>query len=97
MKSTMFYKGATYGNTTNASEYTVTLKRANGGSAISVSFGYTQPAAGQGVGRDAGNVKSVSLTLPAKTAQALSHALQLALADTGSTDFEFKISEALSP
>ncbi len=94
MKSSMVYGTNTFGNTDNAPKYAVKLTRVNPRGEISISFNYEKPAPGQGVRKASGSVKRVSLTLPVETARALSHALQLALAETASTDFEFKISEA---
>jgi hypothetical protein len=93
MKSVMKYGANVYGNETNADEYLVKLKRGEGGDEISISFGFDKPAEGRGIGGSRGSVRSVSVTLPAKTAEALSHALQLALSKTASTDVEFRIEE----
>ena len=93
MKCSMIYGANTYGNKTNAAEYLVKLTRRKGGDAISISFGFDKPAEGRGIGYSRGSVQSVSFTLPAKTAEALSHALQLALSETASTAVEFRIEE----
>jgi hypothetical protein len=93
MKCSMVYGANTYGNKTNAAEYLVKLKRGKEGDAISIRFNFDKPAEGRGIGYSRGSVRSVSFTLPSKTAEALSHALQLALAETASTDVEFRIEE----
>lgn len=94
MKSIMVYGANTYGNSkTNADQYLVKLRRVKGGDEISIAFSFDKPAEGRGIGGSRGSVRSVSVTLPAKTAQALSHALQLALSETASTDVEFRIEE----
>lgn len=93
MKSQMVYGANTYGNTENAPQYKVTLKRAMWHKGISIVFNFEQPAEGRGVGTSRGSVRSVSLELPASTAEALSHALQLALSDTASSDLAFTIDE----
>jgi hypothetical protein len=93
MRSAMNYGTNTYGNKTNADEYLVKLTREKEVGEISISFGFDKPAEGRGIGWSRGSVQSVSFTFPAKTAQALSHALQLALSETASTDWEFRIEE----
>ena len=93
MKSVMEYGANSYGNETNAAEYLVKLRRDKGGDKILISFGFDKPAKGRGIGWSRGSVRSVSVTLPAQTAQALSHALQLALSETASTDVDFRIEE----
>jgi len=91
MKCSMSYGANNYGNTENAAEYVVKLARKKGGK-ISISFAFDKPAEGRGIGSP-GLVKSVSVTLPAKTARALSHALQLALSQTATPNVTFKIKE----
>jgi len=92
MKASMKYGGATYGNTGNAGKYVVKVSRV-GGDSISLSFVFDLPAAGRGVGDAKGSVRSVALTLPADTAKALSHALQLTLSNTASSETQFRIEE----
>jgi len=89
----MLYGANTYGNKSNAAEYLVRLMRGKEGDAISISFDFDKPAGGRGIGYSKGSVRSVSFTLPAETAKALSHALQLALSETASTDVEFRMEE----
>jgi hypothetical protein len=88
----MIYAGATYGNAENAPRYAVKLSRA-GRESVSISFIFDIPAGGRGVGDAKGNVRTVSLVIPADTAQALSHALQLTLANTASSETQFQIDE----
>lgn len=95
MKTSMKYGGTTYGNTGNAAKYVVKLSRGVSAS-VSITFVFDMPAAGRGVGDAKGNVRSVSLVLPGDTAKALSHALQLALSNTASSEMEFKIEEPAS-
>jgi hypothetical protein len=73
--------------------YKVKLKRSSANSVIAISFDFDKPAEGRGVGTSRGEVRRVRLELPRSTAQALSHALQLALSDTASTELELKIDE----
>lgn len=91
MKSSMEYRTNVYGNTGNAPSYTVKLSRAVSKGAITITSCFDSPAEGRGVGASRGDVEQVRLELPRKTAQALSHALQLALSDTKSTDLQFQI------
>jgi hypothetical protein len=94
MICSMNYGANTYGNEKNAAEYLVKLTRKKGGGdKISIFFAFDRPAEGRGIGDSRGSVRSVSVTLPAKTAKALSHALQLALSETASTNVEFRIEE----
>lgn len=94
MKCSMEYGVNTYGNSANAPKYGVKLTRRKKRGEITILFSFENSAAGRGIGQAQGRVESVSLRLPASTAQALSHALQLAIADTASTDVEFEIDEA---
>jgi len=93
MKCEMVYGVYKYGNESNAAEYSVKFAREKGRKLISITFEFKQPAGGRGVGDSKGKVESVALHVPPGTAHALSHALQLALADTASTAVEFEISE----
>ena len=93
MRSFMVYDTYAYGNKTNAAEYLVKITRGREADEISISFDFDKPAEGRGIGWSRGSVRRVSVTLPAQTAQALSHALQLALSETVSTDWEFRIEE----
>jgi hypothetical protein len=97
MKSSMDYGARTFGNTgSNAPSYTVKLSRSSSKGPIKISFGFDRPADGRGVGIACGKVGRVQLELPRGTAEALSHALQLALSDTASTDLQFTINEAVT-
>jgi hypothetical protein len=89
----MDYGSNTYGNVGNAASYKVKLKRSSAIGAVAISFDFDKPAERRGVGTSRGEVRRVSLELPRSTAQALSHALQLALSDTASTELEFTIDE----
>ena len=93
MKTEMVYGAYTYGNKNNAEDYSVKIAREKARKLISITFEFSRPADGRGVGYAQGQVQSVALDLPRGTAHALSHALQLALADTASTAVEFEISE----
>lgn len=93
MKISMEYGSNTFGNTRNAPQYSVRLNRASRGDSISIRFDYASPAAGRGVGGAQGSVRGVSVDIPRKTAEALSHALQLALSDTTSTEVDFAVDE----
>jgi hypothetical protein len=93
MKTSMKYGGNTYGNKANADSYLVKLSRTAARDSVSISFIFDLPAAGRGVGDAKGNVRNISVIIPRKAAQALSHALQLALSDTASSDTEFRIDE----
>lgn len=96
MKSSMDYGVQSYGNTGNAPSYTVKLSRSSTKGSIEISFRFDQPAEGRGVGVARGKVSRVQLELPRGTAEALSHALQLALSDTASTDLQFTINETVT-
>ena len=93
MKTVMNYGANTFGNADNAGCYTVRLTRSAGQNSITISFKFANPASGRGVGSSRGKVKDIELELPRETSAALSHALQLALADTASAEVEFKIDE----
>ena len=93
MKSLMTYGANTYGNAVSAKAYTVKLTRSGRRDAIAITFDFASPAIGRGVGAAKGQVERVKLELPRETSEALSHALQLALADTASAEVEFKIEE----
>ena len=93
MKSSMDYGTNSYGNTDNARSYTVKLVRQIPGGDVAIKFLFDEPAKGRGVGRSSGQVTRTELQLPRSTAQALSHALQLVLSDTASTELQFKIDE----
>lgn len=92
MRSTMEYRGSSYGNSDNAPNYAVKLSRSDR-DAISISFVFDSPAAGRGVGDAKGSVRNISLEIPAETAHALSHALLLSLSQTASCGTEFRIEE----
>jgi hypothetical protein len=92
----MDYRGKSFGNTGNAPSYRVKLERSSAKGAIRIVFEFDKPAEGRGVGSLRGEVKRVRLDIPRSTAEALSHALQLALSDTASTDLEFTINEAVT-
>jgi hypothetical protein len=94
MKVTVVYRGKKYGNPISASRYTVALARLKGRRRMRVSFIYGEPAPGRGVGPGRGEVDRLEVILPRSTAEALSHALQLALTDTESPSLEFRITEA---
>lgn len=93
MKATVVYRGNKFGNRRNAQRYTVVLTRLKGRKRMRLSFVYGEPAPGRGVGPQRGDVEELTLVLPTKTAEALAHALKLALADTASPSLEFKITE----
>jgi hypothetical protein len=93
MKSSMDYGTNTYGNVGNAPSDAIKLVRRDVHGPITISFQFDRPAEGRGVGGSRGQVKRVELELPRNTAQALSHALQLALSDTASSELAFQINE----
>lgn len=94
MRVLVMYEGSSYGNSTNAPVYDVSLRRHSDAGQLTVTFEYGSPATGRGVGHYSGLVQSVSLTLPLDTAEALAHALQLARLSTVGDEIEFKVQEA---
>lgn len=91
MRIALEYERNTYGTKGNPAHYTVRLTRLKNGRQVRLDFTYSRPVAGRGVGAMQGKVKGVSLTFPAKTAEALSGALRLALADIASKTVEFEV------
>ena len=92
MRCSMLYGAKEYGNAENAPHYGVRIHRSGRGE-VSVTFVLDEPARGRGVGGGQGAVQRVSISIPEKTAEALSHGLQLAMSRISDREIKFRIEE----